>query len=299
LNDDAIRNARALFMPPREAQRMSNTERARVARAAASAGATLAHERFRTALAVETKDGKTDVVTDADREAQRRVAAIIRESFPDDPIVGEELDARETVPVDGPAWVVDPIDGTNNFVRGCPYWATSVAAVVDGAAVAAANVLPALGDSYVVDGETVARDGDMVAVSERTDPETFTVAPTMWWDYDRRAEYATATREIVERFGDLRRFGCAQATLAAVADGTIEGTITNVVVNPWDSVAGAAMVDAAGGTVTDLDGDRWRPGARGLVASNGTRHDSLLAAARAVDARREAATADESDTRDR
>ena len=261
---------------------MSSDEaaRARVASRAAAAGADVAFERYRTGIAVETKSGKTDVVTQADRDAQRRVIEVVRESFDGDAIVGEEEDELKVVPESGPAWVIDPIDGTNNFVRDLPVWATSVAAVEDGEAVAAANVLPALGDTYAVGPDGATLNGEPMSVSERTDPETFAVAPTIWWGFDRRDEYAALLAGLVERFADVRRYGSAQAVLGMVAAGQLEGAVSNVEVNPWDSVAGVAMVRAAGGTVTDVHGDRWVPGAHGLVASNGEAHDALLAATR-------------------
>jgi len=275
-------------------------ERAATALAAARAGGAVAADHYRTDLPVERKDGKTDLVTRADREAEVAVLDEIRERYPDDTIVAEESAGETAVPETGAAWVVDPIDGTNNFVREIPLWATAVAAVVDGEAVAAAVVLPAVGDAYVADSEETrqlpagtgdadgAADGDapavgeVVTVSARTDPEAMAVAPTIWWNLDRRDEYATAASEVVHRFGDLARFRSAQVTLGMVAAGSLDGTFTNLTPNPWDSVAGAFLVERAGGTVTDLAGDPWRHDADGFVASNGNRHEEVLAAARAV-----------------
>jgi len=268
---------------------MTDNARARtdVALAAARAGGAVAESRFRTGIDVETKGGKTDVVTQADRDAQAAVVDAIRERFDADAIVGEEDDELKAVPEEGPAWVVDPIDGTNNYVRGMRYWATSVAAVVDGEPVAAATVAPALGDTYVVGPEGARRDGTAISVAEETDPERLAAVPTIWWGFDRRAEYAAACRAAVERFGDVRRFGCAQLSLASVAEGAVGGTFTNVLANPWDTIAGVALVRAAGGRVTDLEGERWRHDSRGLVASNGAVHDEVLAAARETEAARE------------
>lgn len=198
---------------------MGADERFAVARAAARRGGQVAHDRFRTDLDIDRKDGKTDLVTDADRDAQA----------------------------------------------------------------AAATVLPALGDTYCYGPDGAARNGEPISVSDRTDPETFTVATTVWWPFDRREEYAAATRETVERFGELARYGSAQATLGHVAAGGLDGAFTNVDTHPWDTVAGAALVEAAGGTVTDLEGNRWDHASQGLVASNGACHEALLAAARAVD----------------
>jgi myo-inositol-1(or 4)-monophosphatase len=257
-------------------------ERVRVAERAARAGGAVAAGSFRRDIAVERKAGKTDLVTRADREAQRQVVASIRDVYPEDAIVGEEEDELKEVPESGPAWVVDPIDGTNNFVRGVGLWTTSVAAVADGEAVAAANVVPPTADVYTADADGAYRNGERVSVSGETDPDGFAVAPTYWWDRDHRDEYATACREIVERFGDLRRYGSAQLTLSLVASGGLEGTITNLRANPWDTVAGAYMVEQAGGRVTGLGGGRWTHATDGLVASNGERHADLLEAARNI-----------------
>ncbi|WP_265111824.1 inositol monophosphatase family protein [Halosolutus halophilus] len=254
--------------------------RTEVAVRAASAGSEIAADAFRSGIAVETKDGKTDVVTQADRDAQTTVVEVLRERFPEDPIVGEEADALKQVPDTGPAWIVDPIDGTNNYVDGVRVFGTAVAAVVDGEPAAGASVFPALDDAYRVGPDGAFRNDDPLSVSDRTDPETATVCPTFWWDYDERDQYAAATRAIVTRFADMRRFGCAQLELAMVAAGALDGAVTNLVMNPWDSVAGVHMIREAGGTVTDLAGDRWRHDSTGLVASNGEIHDELLAVAR-------------------
>ncbi|GAB6880349.1 inositol monophosphatase [Halorubrum gandharaense] len=257
--------------------------RAVVAERAARAGARVAYEHFRTDIPVETKGDDTDVVTEADRVAQRETIDVIREDYPRDAIVGEEEDELKAVPDQGAAWVIDPIDGTNNFVRDIRVWATAVAAVVDGEPVAAANVLPALGDTYTADADGTYLDGEPVTVSDVSHPRQAAVDPTIWWDFDHREEYARACKAVVTRFGDMRRFGAAQAVLPMVASGALEGTITNVDPNPWDTVAGVFMVRQAGGKVTDLEGDRWRHDSNGLVASNGHLHDELLEAAREIE----------------
>lgn len=263
--------------------RMSANRRA-VAVAAAKAGASIADDRFRSDLAVDRKEGKTDVVTAADRDAQHAVCERIAESFPDEPVVGEENDAPKTVPADGPAWIVDPIDGTNNYVRNVPIWTTAVATVRDGSPIASVILAPALGDAFVAgpDGPPT-RNDDPISVSDRSDPNVCAVSPTLWWPPDRREEYATATGEVVRRFADARRYGSTQYELALVASGALDGLFTNIAANPWDTVAGAQLVRDAGGTVTDAAGDSWHPDSRGLVASNGQIHDELLDAVATVD----------------
>ncbi|WP_182021996.1 inositol monophosphatase family protein [Haloquadratum walsbyi] len=262
---------------------MTTSERISVARDAARAGAHVAVDSFRTKLAIEQKDAKTDVVTQADRDAQTAVIKSIRETFPEDAIVGEEEDALKVVPEDDTVWVIDPIDGTNNYVRGTRTWATVVGVVRDGVVTAGVITLPALNDNYWTDGESAYRNGTPVSVSETTDPEAGVVTPTMWWDFDSRNQYGNACQAIVDRFGDLRRIGSAQAALASVADGSLDAVITNLRTKPWDTLAGVAMVRAAGGTVTDLHGDTFRHDSIGLIASNGLIHSNALSAAQSID----------------
>ncbi|WP_435065082.1 inositol monophosphatase family protein [Halobaculum sp. EA56] len=251
----------------------------------AEAGAAAAVDRFRTGLDAEVKgDGAAvdagSVVTVADREAQRACLESVRERFPEDAVVAEEGDAPKTLPAEGTAWVIDPIDGTYNFVRGLPAWATAVALVEDGEPLAAAVAAPAVDErSLVVDG-AVSRNGTPVAVSDRRDPATFAVACAVVPPFGERAAYAAGVAAALERFGEIRRVGSLQLALGRVAAGALDGVVTPRRTPPWDSVAGVHAVRAAGGVVTDLAGENWRPDSRGLVASNGAAHGDLLAVAR-------------------
>jgi len=268
--------------------------RAAMAERAARAGGAVAREHFRTDLSVQTKRDKNDLVTEADRDAQQQVLATIREEFPDDDFVceeesgvlrGPEADADEArlveeIPDSGACWVVDPIDGTTNFVRQSRVWTTSVAAVVDGEAVGSATYMPAMGDLYAGGPENAEREGTTMSVSEREDPETFVASPVGYWPPEKRHEFVDLFEAVAERFGDERRVGSFQTTLAAVADGGLDAAICTRPMRPWDTVAGVHMVRKAGGTVTDVDGNEWRHDSDSVVASNGNAHDVVLEAAR-------------------
>ena len=244
---------------------------------AAVEGATVAHRQFRTELDVETKGSKMDFVTRADTNTQHRVIEIIKNRYPEATIVGEEEDERKSLPEDGNAWVVDPIDGTTNFVRGTQLWTTTVAVVRDHEAVAATTVAPALDDVYTAGSNGTMLNGERTAVSTETDLEQFIVAPILRYGSERDEEFGDLLRGLIRQFGDLRRFGCAQVTLGMVASGSLDATIsTQPEPNPWDTIAGVYLVEQAGGTVTDLDGNRWTSDAEGIVASNGTRHDEVV-----------------------
>jgi myo-inositol-1(or 4)-monophosphatase len=270
--------------------------RARVAEAAADAAAAEAADRFRSDLAIETKADAGDFVTDADRAAQRRVVERIRASSPDEPIVAEEVDARKSVPATGTAWVVDPIDGTSNFTRRFPIWATSVACVEDGEAVAAATVMPGLDERVVADGTETRyarhddsdpgprndprtyRDGATATVSDRTEPAALSVGTIAWGGFGDRDSLAAGLQEFASRYGKVRRIGSAQTSLAMLAIGAFDGLVGSCSPHPWDTIGGAHLVRQAGGRVTNADGERWRHDDDWLVASNGQFHEDLLTA---------------------
>lgn len=265
------------------------TRRAAVAERAARAGGVVARKAFRGDLQVETKANKNDVVTAVDRDAQRQVLATLRQEFPEDAFVCEEgdddgidgdLDRRDSVPTAGDAWVVDPIDGTANYVRELRFWATSVAALVDGEPAGVATFLPAEGDLYAAGPESVTLNDDPMTVSERTDPETFAVGLIGWWPLRASERYASLFRAASGQFGDVRRLGCMQGVLALVAAGSLDAAFMPEQPHPWDSIAGVHLIRRAGGTATDIHGDRWAPDSTGLVVSNGKIHDEVLAVAR-------------------
>ncbi|MEF8801056.1 MAG: inositol monophosphatase [Halolamina sp.] len=266
---------------------MDTQTRLSVAREAAVTGAEVAMGGFRGEFTVESKASALDSVTEFDREVQRRIATLLREEKPDAVIVGEEtlpnIDTRTTVPEEGDAWVVDPIDGTNNFVGGNRNWGVAVAAVDDGEPVAAVNEFPAIGDTYVAAAGGTRRSGESCSVSDRTAPEEFTINPIFGLSPRHRRMLSEYVGIVAEEFGDHRRFGCAQLALSAVAAGELEAAVSAVPLHPWDLVGGAHLVRQAGGTVTDIHGDRWTPHAVGLIASNGAAHDRLVDAFDAAD----------------
>ena len=268
--------------------------RVAVAERAARAGGAVARQAFRGDLTVETKTDKNDLVTESDRDAQRQVVSTLHGEFPNDAIVGEEdavplgtpgdsVEILSEVPESGDVWVVDPIDGTTNFSRGMRTWATAVAAVVDRRIVAGAVYLPAVEDVYAAGTETGARNGNALAVSDRTDPETFVAAPIGRFDRGSGDDLGAVSAAIVDRLADVRRIGSMQATLAAVASGELDATFSTYSPYPWDSLAGIHLVRQAGGTVTGLDGEPWTFESDAVVASNGAAHEAVCEVARAAE----------------
>ncbi|MGM0606098.1 MAG: inositol monophosphatase family protein [Halobacteriota archaeon] len=292
----------------------ADDDRVSIARAAAELGGEIALASFRSDLAVETKTGVLDSVTAVDRRVQREITSFFEKHTPTIPVIGEENDAPSVVPDTGPAWIVDPIDGTNNYVAGNRVWAVSIAATIDGDPVAAVTALPALGETYLAGSSRTVRESEPagspridssaddrtddarvrdrtmdardcdpprrepVGVSDRTDPAAFTIAPVFGLADEHQTALLSTTDTIVTAFGDVRRAGSAHATLAGVASGELDAAVSTVDLHPWDTVGGVHLVRQAGGTVTDLQGDRWRHDSTGLVASNDAAHETLVTA---------------------
>jgi myo-inositol-1(or 4)-monophosphatase len=261
---------------------MDPKNRIEVVQQAAKRGAKEASESFRSALSVETKTNKNDFVSDADRETQCAVVDHIRSVYPDEPIVAEENNRLDSIPDTGASWVIDPIDGTANYVSGIPLWTTTVAAVENGELRGAASILPGLDESYTADQECTYLNGRSVTVSDRIDTETFLVGVLGSGSVTDRTEYASLTSDVVTQFGDLRRFGCTTAALAFVASGHLDAAITPTPKHPWDLLAGVHLIKCAGGTVTDFDRQPWSVSDRRVAVSNGHAHEELVAVARAA-----------------
>lgn len=262
------------------------THKAALAERAARAGGVVARGLFRERVDVETKDDKNDLVTEADRDAQLQILSTIHQEFPGATLVCEEdvepvgtsneFELTEEVPDTGDAWVVDPIDGTGNYVRGIRFWTTSVAAVTDGEPVGVATYLPSLEDIYTAGPESVSLNDTVLSVSGREDPETFAVGLNGRWPMEAHEEYISLFEATVSRFGDIRRIGSMQGALALVAAGSLDAAFMPRRPHPWDSLAGVHLIRRAGGTVTDIHGNDWDERSNGLVASNGNAHDTVL-----------------------
>jgi myo-inositol-1(or 4)-monophosphatase len=250
--------------------------RTSVLREATKAGGEFALRSFRQAVTVETKAGPLDEVTDVDRQTQARVVERIRESYPSETILAEEDPTTDELPADGCAWILDPVDGTTNYVAGNRIWATSLACVRSTDVVAAATYLPAVGDLYVGVGDETTRNDQQETASERSRIDRFLVGGIYGTTSADRNQVARLARTVLTSCGDFRSYGSGQSTLAMVAGGELDAAVSPGPQALWDTVAGVALVRRAGGRVTDLGGTPWSPGDSSLVASNGNAHRSLL-----------------------
>jgi myo-inositol-1(or 4)-monophosphatase len=213
--------------------------------AAVSAGELLSERPAR--LATETKSSPTDIVTQMDLAAESLIADIIRSARPDDGILGEE--GADRVGSSGVRWVVDPLDGTVNYLYGLPGWAVSVAAEVAGAVVAAAVSVPTWGETFTATaGGGAWSDGRRLRVSAVGELETALVATGFGYDAAERAAQAAAVARLLPRVRDIRRYGAAAADLCLLAAGRVDAYFERGL-QPWDHAAGALIAAEAGAVV--------------------------------------------------
>lgn len=199
-----------------------------------------------------TKSTDTDVVTAADRAVERQVVAALRELRPGDTVLGEEYGAtgaRTAV-----RWILDPIDGTVNYLYDLPQYAVSLAAEVDGRTVAGVVRNPATGDEWTATlGGGAYRDGRRLRGSVRTDLGQALVGTGFGYDPARRAHQAAVLAGLLSQVRDIRRFGSAALDLCAAAEGRLDAYYEKGL-NPWDHAAGGLVATEAGLLVGGLSG---------------------------------------------
>lgn len=233
---------------------MSDLDLLAVATRAAEAGAEVirTHPRPDGPAAWGVKAAR-DYVSEVDRTAERRIADLLRRELPGSRVLGEEL-APDT-PLDGLVWVVDPLDGTTNFLHGVPHYAVSVAAAVDGVLEAGVVLHVPTGECRAAArGRGAFAGGTRLRVSALTDPAHALVATGFpFSDVSRLPAYLRQFTAIAGCTSGIRRFGSAALDLADVASGRYDAFWEQRLA-PWDVAAGTLLVREAGGRVTDFAG---------------------------------------------
>jgi myo-inositol-1(or 4)-monophosphatase len=222
-----------------------------------------------------TRKGARDFVTEVDRTAERLIAEVLLAAEPGARIVGEEL-APELV-TDGLVWVVDPLDGTTNFLHGVPAYAVSVAAAMDGVLEVGVVVHVPHAETYVARRGSGAWLGERrLEVSSIADPAVALIGTGFpFRDTDQLDGYLEQFRRVAARTSGIRRPGSAALDLADVAAGRVEG-FWEQRLSAWDIAAGALLVREAGGMVTDFNGRDVGVEHTGVVAGNRAMHAWLL-----------------------
>jgi len=221
-------------------------------RLAVAAGRMIVDERPRLVEASATKSSPTDIVTIMDTRAEDLIRGLVLAERPDDAILGEEGDDQRGT--SGITWVVDPIDGTVNYLYGLPWYAVSVAAVVDGVSVAGAVVEPVGGRVWsAAAGQGATCDGVPLRVTDETDLSLALVGCGFAYDATRRARQAAMIGRLLPRVRDLRRNGSAALELCGVAAGRADAFVEHGL-GWWDWAAAALIAAEAGARVVAVSG---------------------------------------------
>ena len=201
---------------------------------------------------VEEK-AKNDFVSVADRESERAVVETIRAAFPGDGILGEEGARRSGS--SGREWIVDPLDGTSNFIAGFPFWCVSIGLRDRGELVAGVVWDPLRGEMYRAEkGSGAFRNDQRLSVSRRASSDgAFLATGFPFRAHAKIDEYLAVFRALFLRGRAIRRAGSAALDLACVAAGVFDGFF-EFRLSAWDIAAGAVLITEAGGVLRDFEG---------------------------------------------
>jgi len=220
-----------------------------------------------------TRKGDVDLVTEVDLACEEAIRDVLQRYTPDIPVLGEEQGGPENAPT---RWVVDPLDGTTNFVHGYPFFCTSIALEVREEPVAACVGDPIRGHEYwAAKGHGAFRDDRPIRVGVRTSLENALIATGFSYDRKERAAfYLDRVRAVMERCRGLRRGGAAALELALLADGRSDA-FWEYNLKRWDVAAGSLLLTEAGGVITDIGGGPMTGVDVHPVAGNPTLHALL------------------------
>jgi myo-inositol-1(or 4)-monophosphatase len=206
----------------------------------------------------ETKSTATDMVSEMDRASEQLIVSGLLEERPGDGVVGEEGAANQGTT--GIRWVIDPIDGTTNYLYGHPGWAVSIAAEDDEGVVAGVVADPMHGEVFTATrGGGARRDGRPIACSAASDLATALIGTGFGYDPARRAAQGRVVAGLLPRIRDIRRMGAASVDLCSVACGRLDAYFERGL-SWWDLAAGSLVAREAGATLMALDGGPVVPG---------------------------------------
>ncbi len=238
---------------------------------AIAAGSILLDHYERTATGVGTKTSATDPVSDADRRSEEFLTNHIEQARPDDGILGEEGAGKPSS--SGLTWVIDPLDGTVNYLYRIPVWGVSVAVEDDDGAVVGVVYEPSRSEMFAaIKGRGARLNGSPIAASTRTELSTALVATGFSYDRSIRSHQADVVARVLPEVRDIRRLGSAALDLCGVACGRVDGFF-EAYLERWDRAAGVLIAREAGCVVTDLSPPSGE--ATGVIASGPGIHEDL------------------------
>jgi len=233
-------------------------------------------EYFNNGVVMRTKSASIDLVSDADINAERAVAEVIRNAFPDHSILGEEENSGS--PDAEHLWIVDPLDGTTNFAHGIPQFAVSIAYYHNGIAETAVVFNPVYEDWYTASkGQGAFLNGRRLSVCSAAQLNESVIATGFYYDRgaDMEATLASMNRLLRKQIHGIRRFGAASLDLAMTAAGQFSAYF-EYQLGLWDFAAGRLLVEEAGGKVTTCTGEALPLQKSSLLAASPALYDQVL-----------------------
>lgn len=249
---------------------------AEVALEAARVGAEVVKRYFGVPQTHDLK-ARNNPVTIADRKAEEAIVSLLRSLRPEDGILGEEgSDIASAQGPSGRRWIIDPLDGTVNFVAGIPHISVSIALCQGNEPLVAVIQDPLREETFLAArGEGATLNGETMTVSRVKHISEAVVATGFGYDRaERAAEYTLPVTRVLEAATGVRRAGSAALDFAWVAAGRYGGYF-ELDLEPWDLAGGILLVREAGGKVTDPFGNPSTPQRRSAIASNGAIHEQL------------------------
>jgi myo-inositol-1(or 4)-monophosphatase len=223
------------------------------------------------------------LVSEADKESEVVIFETLRKYFPSDEYLGEESagsDLAVTKPAKGSRWIVDPLDGTTNYIHRFPIYAISIGLEINGEIQVGLIDMPALKETYcAILGQGVWVNGQPMKVSNAAQLKDTLLATGFSGDHETiLQEQLRVFSHAVRQCRGIRRAGAAAYDLTQVARGVFDGYWERGI-KPWDGAAGILMVREAGGRVTTYSGKEYNPYDGSILATNGKVHQEFLASA--------------------
>jgi myo-inositol-1(or 4)-monophosphatase len=222
--------------------------------------------------------GKLGLVTNADIEAEKVAMRVLKKCEPNFAFLTEETNAKGKMkPGNTGMWIVDPLDGTTNFVHRFPMFCVTIAAVVDKEVVVGVTYHPILDELYTtIKGKGAFMNGKRMSVSKTTKMKDALMSTGFAYHKQNALSEEMSSFEKVSRVARaVRRPGSAALDLAYTARGVFDGFWESHLA-PWDMAAGALLVSEAGGQVSDFDGSPFELRGSSIVVSNGKLHTTIL-----------------------